>query len=220
MTLDLILRAATKADLATFVRNRGFQVQVDGVWTNVPGFEYCWWGGEGKVKTQLKTFQASADVDTVTATEFAFKAGHPIWMGAGVTAERDGVVIGTWDREQGPNSVFTRAAGETPVVGEFLDGYIPELLLSGVVAIARMSAQLFIDDELIPDEADPDKLEQWARSIVARAIHNNAVNGTMANGEIPYKEWDGVRMFKPSSVNTWLAAHGLPGHIWQGGNVY
>jgi hypothetical protein len=73
---------------------------------------------------------------------------------------------------------------------------------------------------------DDDKMaetgEQFVKSKVAKYIKDNGVFGrtSAANGNIPYYELSGVRIFRPQDVETWLAANGLPGHTWVGGNQY
>ena len=63
--IDLILWANTKATFATFARNNGLLVQYDTedgpAWRPREGFEYCWWAGEGKLKTAEGTYDQNGD---------------------------------------------------------------------------------------------------------------------------------------------------------------
>lgn len=218
MSIDLILWAQNKANLATFARNRGLQVQdSEGNWQDAPGFTYTFWAGSGQFLTAQRTFKASRGVDIIDPVdrEFGFSV-KPAWMAAGVTAEKDGDVIGTYDRAQGPYSVFT-ATGALPSVGEVLDAYTPNEYLSGVVAIIRLYGQRAVDDA---EEDTGQTGESWDRSKVAQAIRNNGTPISVAGGAINGYEWDGVRIFRYQDVDAWLSAQGLPGHEWLGGNTY
>ncbi len=227
MPLDLMLWAATKADLATFAKNRGLLVQnSDSEWVNARGFDYVWWEGgglTGKFVTEVKQLRASDQaVDIVLGNEFGFQGAEPAWIGSGVTAEEprtvnSGGVIGVWDRRQGNYNVFT-AVGAVPTVGTELDIYTPAEVLPGLLAKVRIFPPLFLSDRIIPDDLDPDKEEQWARSLLVQAIKNNGTAGTVAGGAIPYYEWDGVRILRFVDVVTWLAARGRKPHIWAGGD--
>ncbi len=100
----------------------------------------------------------------------------------------------------------------------------PPTFLPGVVMLLRLHSAFFDDNEIKegdPDyvePADPDNIEQHERCRVVRYVKENGVLGTM--GGIPYYEIDNVRLFRPSDVETFLTAKGVPAHIWVGGNVY
>ena len=91
----------------------------------------------------------------------------------------------------------------------------PEFL-PGHVILLRIDTQFWPEDK-IAEQNEDGTLEQWARSKVVRYIKNNGTLGTMAG--IPYYELDGVRIFRPQDVQTWLDAKGLPGHVWRRGIV-
>jgi len=228
MSIDLILWGPDRATFRAFAVANGMIVEVpdgEGGTADRPrkGFTYSWWNGTGKLMTERRTLRATQAVDQSNATEFAFNIGAatPAWLDATVVAEDPNALktVGAYDRKQGNFAVFT-SIGTSPAVGTSLEIYSGPLYLTGEVALLRIYDTFFSEDRLIPDEADPEKEEQWARSKIARYIKNNGVPGTVAGGSIPYYEVDGIRIFRPQDVETWLTTNGLPTHGWLGGNRF
>lgn len=95
----------------------------------------------------------------------------------------------------------------------------PPTFLPGTVALCRIYSEFFEDQYIDPaGAADPENPEQWEKNKVAKYIKDN---GTLDSvGTIPYYEVDGVRIFRPTDVEAFLAANNIPGHIWLGGNSY
>lgn len=133
------------------------------------------------------------------------------------------VVEGEWVKREGFDYIWWAGSGKLMTKKAVFDAanvVVTEAnFLPGYVAIVRIHGDFFANDGLTPAEDDPDKAEQWTRSKVARYIKNNGTPGTIA-GSVPYYELDGVRIFKASSVQDWLATNSLPGHTWLGGNSY
>jgi len=232
MSIDLILWGPDRATFRTFAIANNMINEVPSedeqgnpITVDQPrrGFAYSWWNGTGKMMTERRTLRDTRAVDQSNATEFAFNIGlaTPSWLDATVVAQDPTTLetVGTYDRKQGNFAVFT-STGASPTVGTSLEIYSGPMYLTGEVALLRIYDTFFEDDRLIPDEADPEKEEQWARSKVARYIKNNGTPGTVAGGSIPYYEVDGVRIFRPQDVETWLTTNGLPTHSWLGGNRF
>lgn len=95
----------------------------------------------------------------------------------------------------------------------------PATYITGFVMLLRIHTVMYEATKLTPAEGET---EQWHKSGVVKYIKDNGTPGTTsaANGSIPYYELSGVRIFRPASVEAWLAANDLPGHIWVGGNNY
>jgi hypothetical protein len=133
----------------------------------------------------------------------AHPVGNPIMDANGNTREG---VRWCWWAETGQmmksKGVYNGLIEVTPAT------YIPGFV--GIMTIYRG------DDNLA------DTGEQFVKSKVAKYIKDNGVFGrtSAANGNIPYYELSGVRIFRPQDVETWLAANGLPGHTWAEGNSY
>lgn len=98
------------------------------------------------------------------------------------------------------------------------DEVTPPTFLSGEVHILRIYSQFFANDTVSPQDPDYDADTQDGRSKIAKYIKDNGTSGTL--GSWPYYELDGVRIFRPSDVDSFLALNDLPGHEWVGGNEY
>ena len=107
--------------------------------------------------------------------------------------------------------------------GDYSDenNIIEPTFLPGVVALLKIHSSFFEDTKLADQTFDNNgapELEQHQRSSVVKYIKDNGTPGTMAG--ITYYELDNVRIFRPSDVEAFLAANGVPGHTWVGGNSY
>ncbi len=225
MSMDLILWADTKADLKQFAVNRNlFRDSVDEQGKPIKvrrrGFQYSWWAGTGKVMSVRKTLRTTRAVDIIQNGNFGFDVPALPWIGAGVTAERDGEIVGTYSRRQGPYEVFSLESEQTVKVSNKLDIYTPAKYLPGVVALCRLYDQVEANDKENTPKDDPEYKESWKRSKIAKAVKDNGVLINMANGDLTGYEWDGVRLLRYQDVEAWLTAKGLPTHTWQGGNKY
>jgi hypothetical protein len=191
---------------------------IDNGWRQRRGFEYSPWAGSGKFLSANKQLRTSIAVDQSTATEFAFNIGSstPAWLDTTVTAEANGEIIGTYTRKQGNFAVFT-STGTSPTVGATLDVYTQAEYLDGLVYLVRFSGSVADDDVADYDETETD---QAAKSKIVRWAKRNGTIGSTGGGDLDFAEVDGVKIFQPDQVNTWLETRGLPGHIWQGGNNY
>ena len=99
----------------------------------------------------------------------------------------------------------------------------PPTFAPGAVALLRISGDFFQNTKLADqtyDENGVPQLEQWQRSNIVQYIKDNGVLGSMQGGTIPYYEIDSVRLLRPSDVEEFMSANGIPGHIWVGGNSY
>ena len=91
----------------------------------------------------------------------------------------------------------------------------PPTFAPGVVALLRIYTT---GDSIDPGATE--NPEQWHRSQVAKWVKDNGTPGSFFGGAVPYYNVAGVRLMRPSDVNSWLASEGLPGHEWAGGNGY
>ena len=91
----------------------------------------------------------------------------------------------------------------------------PPTFAPGVVALLR----IYTTGDTI-DPGATENPEQWHRSQVAKWVKDNGTLGSFFGGAVPYYDVAGVRLMRPSDVNTWLSSEGLPGHEWAGGNTY
>lgn len=97
--------------------------------------------------------------------------------------------------------------------------YVAPSFAPGAVALLRINTRFWPEDK-IAEQNEAGTLEQWERSKVTKYIKDNGRPGTMAGGTIPYYELDGVRIMRPSDVESWLSANNIPGHTWVSGNAY
>ena len=127
----------------------------------------------------------------------------------------DVLVEGEWVERRGFEYTPWAGSGlfQTGGTGEG-ETYVPTYA-AGFVYIIRLSGAVADEDVA---EADETETGQASYSKLARWAKRNGVIGQMAG--INYAEIDGVRVFRPSDVDTWLTARNLPGHIWSGGNIY
>lgn len=235
MTLDLVLWAPDRATLRAFAENRLIQEVVDdgeGGTTRRfrPGFEWTFWNGNGRLMRTPFAFRLSTTVDNVQGSLFGFAEppSLPTWLDDTTTIYKDGNLIGTYDRIAQGFVVYNTVAGETtPTIGETVEVYSGPTFVPGVLVIMRISGARFMADRIPADMAndddgDPisveDRAEQWGRSRIARWIKKNGTQGT--NVGITYYEVDGVRIMRAQDVQERVAAWGVPGHQWLGGNSF
>jgi hypothetical protein len=142
----------------------------------------------------------------------AHPAGNPLMQdvtdpitGVTTTVVREGVRWCWWGGDGQMMKTKAVMSGMTVVT--------PATYVPGFV----MLMTIYRDDDVLAATG-----EQFVKSKVAKYIKDNGVFGrtSAANGNIPYYELSGVRIFRPQDVETWLAANGLPGHQWVGGNQY
>lgn len=108
---------------------------------------------------------------------------------------------------------------KTKAVMDGMTVVTPATYIPGFAMIMRLHTVMYEADKLTPAQGET---EQWHRSRVVKYIKDNGVFGrtSAANGNIPYYELSGVRIFRPTDVFAWLDANGLPGHYWVGGNQW
>lgn len=95
----------------------------------------------------------------------------------------------------------------------------PPTFAPGVVALLRLHTSFFQSDKLAErTDAEGNAREQWEYSKAAQWVKNNGTPGSM--GSVNYYEVDGVRLFRPSDVEAFLAANNIAGHVWVDGNSY
>jgi hypothetical protein len=229
--IDLVLWANTKADLNQFAINRGLRVPTDTgehEYRNIKGFTYCWWRGtSGKLESQMRTEWATDTIDQEDTGlgEVAINVGPtpPAWVEDPLELMDTGGTVADFNRIQGNFAVFDVRPGETVSVGDTVTAWEPTQYLPGFVALIRLHGRYAavdaITDTGFSDTGDPDQVEQWSRSRVARAIKRNAT-ASDTGAEIPYYEWDGVRIYHPNGLTTYLQSRNIPGHIWMGGNQF
>jgi hypothetical protein len=147
-------------------------------------------------------------------------AANPLLQddGEGNTVPRDGISYCWW----AGSGQFMTAKGTYDAEGVELT---PPTFAPGVVVLMKLHTTFFESDKEgdgqrydIDQDGNTVPREQWQYSKVAKWVKNNGVPGTM--GTVNYYEVDGIRLFKPSDVETFLAANDLPGHGWVDGNSY
>lgn len=89
----------------------------------------------------------------------------------------------------------------------------PATFLPGFVMLVRIHGQRAKSDKI----DNPADNEQHSRSRIAQWIKNNGTPGK--TGTINWYDVGGVRLYRYQDVADWLAANGLPGHEWAGGNT-
>lgn len=232
MSIDIIVHANTVQDLVDFALthpagNPLAVEQDDGEGGTFivrrPGFAFYPWGGDGRYPKDPRTLQASGDVDVIQGNRFGFTVPNQPWLQAGVTAEKDGEVIGTFFSYISGNAVFD-AVGDLPEIGETLDIYTPLTFVPGVTYLFQIFPPYAQDDRLeyVPDNEDDDSRDfQDRRSKLVEYVKNNVNGSTGTTTEgIPYLELDGVRIFKPKDAVERLQSLGIPGWEMLGGNNY
>ncbi len=162
------------------------------------------------------------DKATIAAFGKAHPPANPLLQADGKT--RRGVRYCWWGGSGGKFMTTPGVPGAEPG-----DPWItPPTYLPGVVMLLHIHSAFFAANEINPgdpdyeDPVDPDNIEQWERNRVVRYIKENGVWGEMgsAPNKVPYYEIDGTRLFRPKDVNAFIAAKGVPGHTWVGGNAY
>lgn len=153
---------------------------------------------------------AAPDKATLAAFTQAHPAGNPLIDADG--NQREGFDWCWW----AGSGLFTTQAGTYDGDGNEIT---PPSYYGGVVALVRVYGQFFDADVIDPSDPDYDATEQWGRSRLAKYIKNNGTSGSTPAGW-PYWELDGVKLFKPETLEAFLSANSLPGHVWLGGNNY
>jgi len=228
VSLDLVLWAATKADLATWGQtnppNRPLREQVIDTpavlddegnvttpatykWQIRKGLEFSWWNGSGNLMLEPRTFRTTVNVDIVQDPRFGFDAVTvPAWA-TRTEAVVDGEVIGTYDRTTG-NTVVFMATGDLPEVGDEVDIYTTTQFVDGQFLLLRIHGEFFDADEI----HEGNDVEPWERSRVAKYIKNNGTEQTVQG--LTCYEMEGVRIFRYADVLAWCEARGVPGHTY------
>lgn len=129
--IDLILQAATQQTLYAVLASRGLVAQqtdqagqpIVGAYSPVPGFDFCWWAGSGKLMTKLPVLDAQGAV----ITPATFLAGFV--MIARLTNGGD-AIANPVDTEQWSRSKLAKFIKDNGVLGNI--GGIPCYTVSNI----------------------------------------------------------------------------------------
>ncbi len=143
---------------------------------------------------------------------------NPLYTGQTYTDPITGAV--TYIMRPGVDYCWWAGDGKLMTAKPVMDGMTvvtPATYLTGFVMLMRIHTVMYEATKLTPAQGET---EQWHRSSIAKYIKDNGTLGSSASGALPYYALSGIRIYRPTDVEAWLAARDLPSHMWVGGNSY